>query len=266
MNTIKFKLAVEDIISGLLKWRIWGILGWQDIRIRYRRSQLGPFWITLSTAVMIYTMGFLYGSLFHINLAEYYPYLASGVITWNLISNIITESTDAFISSQVYIRQIKLHYSIFILQVLTRNLIIFFHNLLALIPIIIFYHITFSFEVIACLLFGLLFFFVCGFCYGTILAIIGTRYRDIKQIINSLIQVIFMLTPILWRSSMLPQKYLLAAKLNPFYHLITLLRAPLSGQIPPTNTIYVCLSILLFGMFLQLVLLGRTKNRIAFWI
>jgi lipopolysaccharide transport system permease protein len=266
MSNQNFKLAVNDILGGLFDWRIWGILGWQDIKLRYRRSQLGPFWITISTAIMIYSMGFLYGSLFHIKLVEYYPYLASGIITWTLISSIIIDSNDAFINSQAYIRQIKVRYSIFILQVLIRNFIIFIHNLLALLPVILFFHVDISFSNLLCLFLGLFIVLSCGFSYGSILAIIGTRYRDIKQIINSLIQVVFMLTPILWQSSMLPSKYLFAVNFNPFYQLINLIRAPLTGHIPSLSTFFICSCILLLGIIIQLFLLGCSRHRIPFWI
>lgn len=266
MGNQSFKLAMNDVIGGIFDWRIWGILGWQDIRLRYRRSQLGPFWITISTAIMIYSMGFLYGSLFHINLADYYPFLASGMITWTLISSIIVESNDAFIQSQTYIRQVKLRYSIFILQIITRNFIIFLHNLLALIPIFVLFHVSFTLISLVYFIFGLVFIFICGFSYGTIFAMIGTRYRDIKQIINSFIQVIFMLTPIMWQPSMLPQKYLFAASFNPFNQIISLIRDPLTGHIPTPYTLLVCLALLLFGILMQFLLLSRARHRIPFWI
>jgi ABC-type polysaccharide/polyol phosphate export permease len=266
MTNQNFKLAVNDVVAGLANWRIWGILGWQDIRLRYRRSQLGPFWITLSTAILVYSMGFLYGALFKVDLAEYYPYLASGIISWTLISNILIDSNEAFINSHAYIKQIKLHYSIFILQVLTRNFIIFLHNLLVLIPIIIFFHVKFSFISLVYLFIGMAIIFCCGLCYGSIFAIIGTRYRDIKQLINSVMQVIFMLTPIVWQPSMLPPKYLFLATANPLNQIINLVRAPLTGHIPSLNTFLICCSLLGLGLVIHLLLLSRSRQHIPFWI
>src|SRR5579862_2837418 len=86
----KYRLALADILSGLQEWRIWLLLAWQDVKLRYRRSTLGPFWITLSMAVTIYTMGLLYGRLFKLDLSHYYPFLAASILAWSLLSSLLT--------------------------------------------------------------------------------------------------------------------------------------------------------------------------------
>ena len=53
----------KDILTGMCSLRIWGTLGWHDIKQRYRRSVLGPFWFTLSTAIMVGVLGALYSSI-----------------------------------------------------------------------------------------------------------------------------------------------------------------------------------------------------------
>lgn len=262
----RLKLAVNDITAGLQSWRLWLVLGWQDIRLRYRRSQLGPFWIAISTAIMIYSMGFLYGHLFKVNLTHYYPFLAAGIITWTFISTVIMESSDAFMEAQVYIKQIKLPYTIFILRILIRNFIIFLHNFIPVIPILIYFHIHVTFFNVLDLLFAFIIFFFCGYTYGMVLAIIGTRFRDIKQIINSLIQVIFLITPIMWQPNMLPEKYKFAARFNPFNQIIELIRAPLTGNSLTSWSIILSLLLTIVGIILLLTLLWRTRHRIAFWI
>jgi ABC-type polysaccharide/polyol phosphate export permease len=49
----------------LANWQLWSMLGWNDIHQRYRRSALGPFWITISMAIFIVLLGFIYSKLFH---------------------------------------------------------------------------------------------------------------------------------------------------------------------------------------------------------
>lgn len=53
----QLSLAMTDLRAGILEWRLWGLLGWQDIKQRYRRSTLGPLWLTVSTAVQMAVMG-----------------------------------------------------------------------------------------------------------------------------------------------------------------------------------------------------------------
>ena len=136
----RYRLAFDDFFTALQNWQIWLLLSWQDIRLRYRRSQLGPFWITISMAVTIYTMGFLYGHIFKMNLQEYFPYLTGGMLTWALISSLLNESTNTFIEAESYIKQIKLPYTTYIFRMTTRNVIIFLHNIVIIIPLIFIFH------------------------------------------------------------------------------------------------------------------------------
>src|SRR5690348_3195559 len=134
INT-QMSLALSDIKEGLSKWQIWLLLAWQDIRLRYRRSTLGPFWITLSMGITIGMTGLLYGSLFHIRMIEYFPTFASGMLIWSFISSSLSEGSNIFIESESFLKRIRLPYSTFVFRTVTRNLIIFLHNFVIYIPI-----------------------------------------------------------------------------------------------------------------------------------
>ncbi|HLB58330.1 MAG TPA: hypothetical protein VJL60_05900, partial [Gammaproteobacteria bacterium] len=116
------QLAFTDLLSGLKSWRVWTLLAYQDIKLRYRRSVLGPFWITISMAITAYTMGYLYGHLFRSDLDTYIPYLTAGLLGWALISNSILELTETFTNYEGMLKQIKLPYSLYIHRVAARNI------------------------------------------------------------------------------------------------------------------------------------------------
>ena len=265
-RSFQLNAALSDLQQGLTSQRIWWSLGWQDIRLRYRRSQLGPFWITLSTAIMIYSMGILYSKLFKIDLATYYPYLATGIITWTFISSIIIEANDAFVENAAFIRQTCLPFSIYILRLLTRNFIILLHNFLPVLPILIYFKVAPSAVGILYFIFGLGLFLSIGYSFGLLLAMLGSRFRDMKPIVASLVQVCFLITPILWQHSMLSPRLQAWTNWNPFYQLIQLLRAPLLGQIPSHNTLIYCIALALSGLALMIIVLARCRHRIAFWV
>ena len=255
-----FLLEIREIVKS---WRIWLLLGWQDIRLRYRRSYLGPFWITLSMALMIYSMGLLYGGLFHMDLKTYFPFIAGGLLAWNLISTTVIEATNAFMESACYLKQIKLPHSTYILRILTRNYIIFFHNIIAILPLIFFLKI----RVNMFLLFGGLFITgLCCFSYGMIIAMLGARFRDVKQIIISVMQIIFLVTPIMWMPQMLPQRFRFAITYNPFQHLIEIVRSPIIGQTTSFQSIWIVLIGTVIGWVFMSWLLLRAKHRVVFWI
>lgn len=265
-RTFHLRPAIADLQQGLAAWRIWWSLGWQDIRLRYRRSQLGPFWITLSTAIMIYSMGFLYAKLFKIDLSTYYPYLATGLITWTFISTIILEANEAFVENAGFISQTCLPFSIYILRLLTRNFIILLHNILPVLPILIYYKVAPTAVGIFYLAFGIILFLSIGYSFGLLLAMLGSRFRDMKPIVASLVQICFLITPILWQHSMLSPKLQALMNFNPFYQLIQMLRAPLLGQIPSANTLIYCITLALSGLTLMVIILARCRHRIAFWV
>jgi lipopolysaccharide transport system permease protein len=259
-------LTIQDLRDGLAHWRIWVLLGWQDIRIRYRRSVIGPFWITLSTGVMVATMGFLYGTLFKIELTTYYPYLASGLIVWTYISTLICEGVDAFTSNAHFIKQIKLPYTVYPLRLFVKNNIIFFHNLLVFVPIAVIFHLHSSIVYSIILLMNIVLLNLTFFPFVFILCILGTRYLDFKQITLSLITILFLLTPIMWMPSMLPERMDYLAEYNPIFQWVNLIREPMTGHLPDPFTYVYLLIFGLTGYFLMFLLLWRTRHRIAFWV
>lgn len=257
------QLSFGDIVNSLKNWRLWTTLGWHDIRLRYRRSMLGPLWITISMAVMIYTLGMVYSYLFKADISSYFPHLACGILIWNFFSTTTMEFVDGFVESAHLIKQIKLPFSTYILRILTRNFYIFLHNLIAVVPILIYYKTVPHPLAVIC---GLSLFIVIGFVYGMALAMLGSRYRDIKQLVQSLLQVIFYLTPIMWMPTMLPERFQILIKLNPAQQMIQLIRSPLLGEFPSLYTCCYNLGLFTFGISLLLFLLKKGRHRIAFWV
>lgn len=260
-------LAWQDLTEGLAKWPIWLTLAYRDISVRYRRSVLGPFWLTLSMAITIYTMGYLYGHLFHTDLQRYYPLLAAGMLTWGLLSNIITEATEAFSTTTALIEQIKLPFTLYIHRVIARNMIIFFHNIVVMIPILLMFHEYAKLNwCILLLIPGLFAVYVNAFIFSAIFAMIGARYRDVSQIIRSLVQVIFFVTPVMWEPAVLPAHDRIFVDLNPFYAFIELIRAPLLGKTPTLQNVEMVALMTLLGGLFAAKMFTRYRARIVYWL
>jgi len=262
---LRFNLASHDIITGIAGWRIWLLLAWQDIRLRYRRSILGPFWITISMAISVYSLGFLYGHLFKIDLHQYFPFLAIGLLVWTLINAIVTDSTNALIEAGGYLRQIKMPTIIFILRVVARNFIIFAHNLVAIIPIVIFCGMSLGWHTFA-VFYGLVIIIINAVVYGLILGMLGAKYRDIAQVITSLMQVIFFVTPVMWMPKILAGQYGYVITLNPFAQFIELIRAPIMGGWPSQYCIVMTLVLFLVGFVIATIMFVRIRHRIIYWL
>src|SRR3954469_22519358 len=121
-------LAIRDIRDGILLWPLWGRLGWNDILQRYRRSMLGPFWMTASMAVMVGSLGVLYGELFGIPLDNFLPYLCVGILVWNFIASFLLEGGALFSGAESYIKQVSLPFSVYVFRSCWSKFIIFAHN------------------------------------------------------------------------------------------------------------------------------------------
>jgi ABC-type polysaccharide/polyol phosphate export permease len=263
----QFLAALADLRAGLVNSHLWLMLGYHDIKLRYRRSVLGPFWITLSMAITVYSMGFLYGHLFHNNLAAYFPFLTAGMLTWALISTTIIEITEGFINAENLIKQIKLPYSIYVHRIVWRNVLVFFHNLIVIVPIIFIFRESVHVNLYTLLLLPhLVIFYINAFCYGLVLAVIGSRYRDLSQMIKSLVQVAFFMTPIMWNPSLLPENYQFYIVCNPFYDFVELLRTPLLGTGMFFMEYMVIALTTLLGLYLAISLFAKYRSRIVYWL
>ncbi len=260
-------LAFYDFKDGLIKWRIWFLLAYQDIRLRYRRSILGPFWLTLSMAITVYSMGFLYGHLFHIELKDYFPYLVAGMLAWSLISMSLNDLTDTFISYESLLKEIKLPYTLHIQRIAVRNMLIFFHNMIVMLPIYVLFHESAHLNVHTLFLLPCLFLiYINAVFFGLLLAMIAARYRDISQLIKNLIQVVFFITPVMWNPSVLPANKLFFVWGNPIYPFVEMIRAPLLGNLPAFSIIATSLGITVLTIIFSFIIFTRYRSRIIYWL
>ena len=258
------RLAIEDICLGLIQWRRWFQMGWQDIRKRYRRSVLGPFWLTLSMAVMVIMMGVLFGKLFRLDLHDFLPFLTLGLLAWGLITGVIMDGCNVFIGAEGIIKQIKIPHATHVYQVIWRNLIIFAHNIVVYAGVAIYFGIWPNFYTLMVLP-GILIFLVNSIWITLLVGIISTRFRDVPQIIASLLQVSFFMTPIIWKPELLAKRVILLQG-NPFYHFIELIRAPLLGKEIPGETWSIVGGITITGYFITFLVFRRFRSRIAYWL
>lgn len=256
--------ALRDIQQGFLRWQLWLLMGSQEIRQRYRRSWIGPFWLTLSMGVTVAALGLLYGGLFGRPLTNYLPYLAAGFVVWGLLSGLVVEGSRVFIGREGLIRQLGAPLSIYVFRTVWSNLLAFAHNLLIFVIVCVLFG---KAPKLASLLFlpGVVLLLLNGVWLGLLFGVISARFRDVPQILASLVQVMFFMTPILWTADMLPERALLL-DLNPFYHLLELVRAPMLGEVPTAATWLVVLLVTCGGWILALFFYARYRGRVAYWV
>ncbi len=256
-------LALQDVVEGACAFRLWGMLGWQDVRQRYRRSTLGPFWLTISMGALVGGLGVLYAGLFRMDVADYLPFVAAGLIIWGLLSGLITEGCAAFIGAEGIIKQVSLPLSVHVYRVVWRNLIVFAHNVAIYVAAAVIFSIQPGWTGLLVLP-GLALLCLNGVWMGLLLGLVSARFRDVPQIVASVVQVAFFLTPIIWKPELLPDRAFVL-DLNPFFHLVELVRAPSLGQAPGLVSWLAAVGITLGGWLVTLLMYRRYRWRIAYW-
>lgn len=257
-------LALRDLGEGLVRWWLWGLVAWCDIKQRYRGSVLGPFWLTLSTAIMIGSLGALYSRLFHMEIKTYLPYLSLGILAWGLVSTLLTEACTAFISAEHVIKQIRMPLTVHLYRVIARNVIVFGHNLVVFIAVAVWFQVTVNWADLMVLP-GMVLLLFAMVPISLILGTICARFRDVPPIVASLLQVIFFMTPIMWRPDLLGPNAALAIY-NPFNCFIDLIRAPLLGQWVPETSWEISLAVTALSWLVAFPFFARFRARLAYWV
>lgn len=256
------RLGLEDFLNSIFGTDKWVFLAFFDIRMKYRRSYLGPWWETLSAALIIGTLGYLWSQIFKVDMATYIPYFSIGFVLWLYISAQINESCEIFFLHQNIIVNIKIPYHSFLLRLALKNTVILFHSLLIIIPIIIY---IFDFKIIFLFsLLGIFILFINITFLSTIIAIFCLRFHDIKYAVSNIVQITFFITPIVWMPGVLSGKIWLM-EFNPIYHWINLIREPILLQTIPLHSLFFSFYSILFLAFFSFYILGRVKSRIPFW-
>jgi lipopolysaccharide transport system permease protein len=257
-------LALRDIAAGAALWPLWVKLGWNDILQRYRRSLLGPLWLTASMAIMVIALGVVYAKIFKVPVDDYIPFLCLGLLVWGFISTTLLEAGGLFTGSESYIKQIRLPYSVYVYRFVWSKVIIFGHNFVIYFGILLYFRIWPGAGLLYSLP-GFLFLLLNGALTTLYLALISARFRDIPQIIASVVQIVLFVTPIFWKPDVLGNHSPLTA-FNPFYHLIEVVRAPLLGHLPTTENYLAVVLVTAANASLAVGFFARFRSRISYWI
>lgn len=258
------RVGTQDMGASIRSWRLWSLLGWIEIRQRYARSKLGPFWLTISMGALIGAIGLVFGTLMGQDMATYLPMLSIGMVAWALLSTVLIEGCNAYINNAQYIRQVNTPRLIYMLQALWRNFIIFLHNFLIVLVVFAIYGIK-DWATTPMFLVGLALLMLNALWMAMIAGLLSARFRDLPQIVMSLMTMMFYVTPIMFTSNSLT-KHPWVVELNPFAYLMEIVRAPLMGSIPSVRIWLVTIAMTALGWAAALFLTGRYHKRIPYWL
>jgi len=257
-------LSKSPKVLSVFTKRVWLKLAFEDIRIRYRRTVIGPFWIVISMAIQIAGLALVFTNLFGVNIEIFLPYLACGLITWQFIAGVLNDSPNVFIEAHGLIETVNLPKLNYPLRLVARHMITFFHNLTILVFIELIYPQSIGWEIL--IIFpALIFLFMNGVFASLILGVVGTRYRDVQQMVSAATMLIFMMTPVFWDKKLLKGSQWIA-DYNPFNHFIQLFRQPALGDSIDSLTWYVVGGVTILLGTIGIKVYRKYHQRIGFWL
>jgi homopolymeric O-antigen transport system permease protein len=255
----------RDIHEGIENWRIWHLMGSAELRRRYARSRLGQFWLTLSTGILIGALGLVWSVLWKMPMSEMMPYFAASMIIWTMITGFIGDASTVFANTGRYFLNERMSFATAIDAMLYQHILIFLHNIVIVFLVFAIFQRPIGPQVLLA---------IPGFCLTVltamwlsyVVAILCTRYRDLGQVVTSLLQIAFFVTPVLWKLEFVPEPYRNLIALNPFAIYLSIIRDPILGVSVPLAHWVIAAAITVGGFLLSLPFIGRYHRRIVYWL
>ena len=259
-----FAVASDDIIKSTRNFAAWWTLAEDDLRGRYARTALGPFWVTLSHAIFVCGYAVWSSLILKQELQSQFLYVATSLTVWLWISSALSEGASIYARAHTLLLSYDLPVSLHVHRAALGQFFGFLHNMLVYIAVALIVKHQFS-PVMLLALPGVVLIYITTIGWGLGLGVLGQRYRDLSPLIMSVMGALFILTPVFWRVEDIKGSEWLA-HFNPFYHLLEVVRAPLLGHSPSTEN-WIVASVFAFATLLAgSAFFVSYRKQLSYWI
>lgn len=235
--------------------------------VRYRRTALGPLWLLVGPSLFIVLLGFLFAEIGAASPSEFIPHLAIGLVLWTLIQGFVTGATTVFQRGRAQIMQSGQRLADVAAIDVTTNVLIFVHQVPIIIVTLLVYDFDASWSALHAIV-GLAVIVANGVWTAQVFGILGARYRDLPEVFQALMRIAFLATPIIWMPGEGARGGVMGVYLvlNPFYHFIEVVRAPLLGHPVALLTWVVVGLITVIGFSFARFMMRRYGRFVPLWI
>jgi ABC-2 type transport system permease protein/lipopolysaccharide transport system permease protein len=256
--------ALDDLVRGLGLYKVWTHQAWHDVSAKYKRTVLGTLWMSGSMVTLSICLALVFGALLGTDLKILLPNIMGGLLCFSLISFIFGGSPEVFNAAHNIIKNHAYPFTYYMFEAICESFFMFLNNLIVFTIVMVLLG-TFAVPNWTILI-GLPIVLSTIFAWGTVIAMVSTRFRDLRFMMPHLSQIVFYLTPIMWSIDHISPKNAKIAELNPFYGLLELIRAPLMGKVAPAVCWNTALLMLLAGAIVWLIFFSAFRKRIPFWV
>ena len=205
-------------------------LVWRDIKALYAQTILGFLWAILHPLIQIIIFTIIFGKVAKVPTDEipYILFSSVAIIPWAYISQATASSSQSLIQGSSMLGKVYFPRLIFPITPVLAKLVDFGISMLIIVCILLYYQVTPTWNLLLFPVFLLLMISI-PFGIGSWLSSLAIRFRDVKQAMPFLIQMLMYTAPIVYSASSIPEKYRLIYSLNPIVGVIEGFRACLLG-------------------------------------
>jgi len=244
-------------------------LVWRDLKVRYKQTLLGAAWIVLQPVVSMVVFSVLFGGLLKVPSGGVpYPIFAySALLPWNYFSSSLSRSSTSLVGSAHLITKVYFPRLIIPISGVISGLVDFGIAFLVLIGLMVYYGIAPT-PAVALLPAFLLLALVTALGFGLWLSALNVRYRDVNYLVPFLAQIWMYLTPVIYGTALIPERFRWLLALNPMTGVVEGFRWALLGQHladaqPPSSLFYVSIAIALLVLVSGAVFFRNTERTFA---
>lgn len=256
-----------DLAASMKHPEFWALSSWLDIVVRYRQSRLGLFWLVSPAIVYIFGLGSSFAGMMGTRLVDFAAHVGLGYLVFRLISSVVIESTSAFAASSPFILDGHVRLTDFVLRVIAKALFYFVTSLpvlavaMAMFPDV-------HWQGMLPSLAALLLIVVNSLWIALVCGLIGARFPDINQLVSNIFMFAFLLTPIIWHAETMPETSVrgILMRMNPFFHMVESVRAPLLGDNVEMFSIYYLAGMTVVGWLIAAVAYRRYAHYVPLWV
>ncbi|EGF93570.1 ABC-2 type transporter family protein [Asticcacaulis biprosthecium C19] len=252
-----------DLGKGLGLYRVWFYQAYHELTGKYRRTFLGPFWISGGMIVTSICLSVVFGPMMGGDLRLVLPYIMGGILCFGMVSFILIDGTEMFLRHGGNIKNHAYPFTYYTLETMAKEILLFLNN------VVVFYVVMVLIRAAVVphwsIVLGFAVVIMTGLTWGSVFGIIAARFRDLRFMLPYLNQLMFFLTPIFWRPESVRGHNILV-KYNPYYGLLEIMRAPLLGEAASAHMWYLALGAMVTGIIAWLVVFSLFRRRIPFWV
>lgn len=259
------RAAVRDIRQGLRRYVTWRYLAVESIKNQYRRTVLGPWWLTLQTAVYVVGLALIFGQILGAGLRAFLPYVALGYVAFILLSGLTRAGAQVFVQAASTMKSTQQPLSNLVLRDVTIEFIQFAHNMLIYLAFVAGGLVPLRWQMVLTVP-AVLLIAINGMFVALWLGPIVARFRDVGPLVLSVLQVSIFFTPVFYKLSNLHGSRRALVVWNPFTYLIEAFRAPLIGGSVSASVYVGSALVTLINVALGISVFARVRSRLPYWV